>query len=380
MLLVSKLREYTFKYTVGRDDVLTLLRAVEFEGNRKIHVATTLINYFMALGAHKKLGSFDNIANVILSYATPISPLWFPDGPNHLAYIKDFPDRRARSEEEAARRQHQASITRFTRSTSEAVIAAFKNSDAIAAWPYVTDYAAHDRTAQPLRHKKVLKFSGERNENNLWYNPNIIPNPSAYTGYVNPQPELVEQEFAAWQFTNTGGTVSTELGRIQQRFVNGRAGANNRVTYTVRSRPLGDTSVPVPSFIPETPGTGVASVGQKVIQTWMAGQQRATAMAGSTLYSYQAAAVKELAAAEAIFTAKTTKIVNLSEAILRLPVVIDAIGFDRTTGEWVRRTNATTIATGTAPQPAVPQPARLLPDPAPLQSVPVPEPSQAIPT
>lgn len=358
MYLTSKLGEYTFKYIVEKEDVVFLLRAVEFEGEIKVQIATTLVNYFMALGAHRNLGTVTHMAETIQSYAQPINPAWFVTGGAYLKKVKaaTTDQQRVNLLKEANERSEQYQATKFSKTTKEAVYAALKGCQALASFPYVTEYAAKDQTTDPIERGFKLKYSAtSKKENNLWHNPKQVK--ISYQGYTNPEPEKVEQEMEAWDFDTSSGDIRTSLGVEHKYYLNQQTSADNRTAYRVRLQPIaGQTSTLVdpPPPVNEITGTYSPSLAQKALQNFLVGQRRALAMAGSSRKAFYESSGQDVAAKIEVFTTKTANLVKESEAVLSLPTVLNAIGFDPATGEWVRRTNTTTIVTSTAPQPAVP--------------------------
>jgi len=360
MQLISTLGERRFTYTVEKLDVLFLLRAVEHEGEIQAQIAATLINYFMALGAHGNLGTVTHMAETIQSYAQPVNPAWFVTGKAYLDAQKaaTTDQKRLNLLKQANERSENYTALKFSKTTKEAVYAALKGCQAIANFPYVTDYAAKDQTKPGLESGKVIIYHAASNkENNLWWNPNQVPKKTLYNGYINLEPEKVEQEMEAWSFDTSSGDIRTSLGVTQKYYLNQKTSAKNQTAYRVRLQPIpGQTSTLVdpPPPINEVPGTQAPSLAQKALQNFLVGQRRALAMAGSSRKAFYESSDKDTAAKLDVFTAKTANLVKESEAILSLPTVLNAIGFDPKTGEWVRRTNTTTIVTSTAPQPAVP--------------------------
>jgi hypothetical protein len=65
-------------YTLSNEDYLTLLRAVEFEGEPREAVAWTLLQRFAFL-----YPKYDTLTKFIRAYAQPINPRWFPNGDLH---------------------------------------------------------------------------------------------------------------------------------------------------------------------------------------------------------------------------------------------------------------------------------------------------------
>jgi len=79
--LVWQWAGHWYSLPVSPADVLTLARAVEYEGNPRDAVAWTLLQRAAYVRSHGKAVS---IGRLIEQYAQPINPAWFPTGQKHL--------------------------------------------------------------------------------------------------------------------------------------------------------------------------------------------------------------------------------------------------------------------------------------------------------
>lgn len=73
----------TIRYVLSNEDYLTLLRAVEFEGEPRDGVAWTLLQRFAYV-----YPIYHSLSNFVEAYAQPINPQWFPNGKKHLEWVK----------------------------------------------------------------------------------------------------------------------------------------------------------------------------------------------------------------------------------------------------------------------------------------------------
>lgn len=80
-----KWRESPCSYELRGDDVITLARAVEFEGLPSDAVLWCLLQRFAYLSA---LERGLELAAFVRSYALSINPLWFEDGARHLEHVE----------------------------------------------------------------------------------------------------------------------------------------------------------------------------------------------------------------------------------------------------------------------------------------------------
>lgn len=85
LVFVTKGNNKTVRYILTKEDYLTLLQAVEYEGEPRDGVAWTLLQRFAFL-----YPNFRSLASFIRAYAQPINPLWFPNGRKHLEWMRSL--------------------------------------------------------------------------------------------------------------------------------------------------------------------------------------------------------------------------------------------------------------------------------------------------
>jgi hypothetical protein len=75
----------TYSMPITVDDVITLARAIQFEGPPSASVAWTLIQRAAWLWTN---GTQIGLGKLVEQYAQPINPAWFPDGAKHVAEVE----------------------------------------------------------------------------------------------------------------------------------------------------------------------------------------------------------------------------------------------------------------------------------------------------
>lgn len=95
LVFVTRGNNKTIRYVLTQEDYLTLLQAVEFEGEPRDGVAWTLLQRFAFL-----YPTFRHLADFIRAYAQPINPVWFSTGKKHLEWMASL--NRAGKVDEAA--------------------------------------------------------------------------------------------------------------------------------------------------------------------------------------------------------------------------------------------------------------------------------------
>jgi hypothetical protein len=75
----------TYSMPITVDDVITLARAIQFEGPPSDSVAWTLIQRAAWLWTN---GNQVGLGSLVEQYAQPINPAWFPNGAKHIAEIE----------------------------------------------------------------------------------------------------------------------------------------------------------------------------------------------------------------------------------------------------------------------------------------------------
>lgn len=111
------------EYVLSNEDYLTLLRAVEFEGEPRDAVAWTLLQRFAFI-----YPQYDTLTKFIQAYAQPINPRWFPTGDLHKARVHKLTEAKRVQEVEdelkrASRRVHYGTtpIEKISRATRDVV-------------------------------------------------------------------------------------------------------------------------------------------------------------------------------------------------------------------------------------------------------------------
>ena len=79
--LVWQWAGHWYSLPVSASDVLTLARAVEYEGSPRDAVAWTLLQRAAYVRSH---GRAVSVGRLVEQYAQPINPAWFPTGQKHL--------------------------------------------------------------------------------------------------------------------------------------------------------------------------------------------------------------------------------------------------------------------------------------------------------
>lgn len=85
MMVGFKLKFGNTSYVLNPDDIITLLRAVYREGPNYEAVVWSLLKRF---AFYYGKGKYNTLAGLIKAYAQPINPDWFPDGKEHLKWLK----------------------------------------------------------------------------------------------------------------------------------------------------------------------------------------------------------------------------------------------------------------------------------------------------
>lgn len=111
----------------------------------------------------------------------------------------------------------------------------------------------------------------------------------------------------------------------------------------------------IPIVVPAVKGTYTVALAEKASQNKLSAIQRAQQMQNaSRVQAYTSAQSTNNAVAEA-WARNTANLIRVQQTRLDIPVVVNAIYKDRVTGEWVRGTNTTTLATNSSvTDPATP--------------------------
>jgi hypothetical protein len=100
LVFVTRGNNKTVRYILTNEDYLTLLRAVEFEGEPRDGVAWTLLQRFAFL-----YPQFRSFTDFIRAYAQPINPLWFPNGVKHVDWVRTLVSKGKTAEAEDEKRR-----------------------------------------------------------------------------------------------------------------------------------------------------------------------------------------------------------------------------------------------------------------------------------
>jgi hypothetical protein len=106
--------------------------------------------------------------------------------------------------------------------------------------------------------------------------------------------------------------------------------------------------------VPEVTGTTTVAAAQRATQDRLSSIDRAQAMQSQTRANMYQAAKRTNNAVSETWARQTAALTRISSAAAALPVIENALGFDKTTGQWVNATTVNMARTSTAVQPATP--------------------------
>ncbi len=311
-------------YIVTDEDLLWFLRAVEAEGPVETEVAAVLINYFC--WSRAQLGNKWSFTDAIRAYAQPVNPKWYYDGSEYLKDIqgKDPATVRELANRAIQRERVESTRTEFSLVTQKAVVAAL--SGLVDIPTNAVDYAAPYLDASKRKYKALQPAVPGRNR--LWVRPNAL----TWTGY-SVEPDVSSAYLQYQRVADLRDAFdrdfNAELSKIAAFFDENQKGYTNQY----RQISLGKIRLNVGAAADYNSDYTVA-LAQKAMNQRLDGFQRAQKMVKKRAEFYtDSTAFTEANASR--WKQQTASLVRMASSTTVSQPVVNAVGFDFTTGAWV---------------------------------------------